>query len=201
MVAFAMLDETAQKEKNRFILRHNGKYACESYNGSVYYGSRNTSNGTVAMGCGDNLKAGDKVSLTLESGKPGLGTNTVGPTLAEITVPATQPPSPSTGVVRGFSYNKTSGRIEVKLDEAAQKGQNRYVVKQDDKNYICESYKGTVYYSYKSISNGVVTMTCPITPVVGSTYSISAEANMPGYDPNTNGAVLASFVATSDMIK
>jgi len=198
---FAMLDETAQKEKKRFILRHNGKYACESYNGSVYYGSRNASNGTVTMGCGDNLKAGDKVSLTLESGKPGLGTNTGGPTLAEITVSATQLPSSSTDVVKGFSYNKTSGRIEAKLDEAAQKGQNRYVVKQDGKNYICESYKGTLYYSYKSISNGVVTMTCPITPVVGSTYSISAEADMPGYNPNTNGPVLASFVATSDMIK
>lgn len=197
--AYTMIDATAQKQANRYIMKYNGHYMCESYKGSVYYGSKSSSNGITTMGCSKNLGVGDKLTVSLESGSPGLSINTGGPILAELIISEDQLPSTSTEPVKGFAYNKANGRLEAKLEESAQKSTNRYVVKKDGKNYICESYKGSVYYSNKSTKNGVVTMGCPVQLEVGSSYSLSAESDMPGYSPNTNGPVLSSFVATADM--
>ncbi|WP_217968179.1 glycoside hydrolase family 18 protein [Citrobacter rodentium] len=196
---YTMIEATAQKKSNRYIVKFNGKYLCESYKGDVLYGTKSSSNGITTMGCSTNFVLGDKLTVSLESGSPGLSINTGGPILGELVVSEEHLPSASTEPVKGFAYNKANSRLEAKLEENAQKGENRYVVKKDGKNYICESYKGSVYYSYKSTKNGVVTMSCPIKLEVGSTYSLSAESNMPGYNPNTKGPVLSSFVATADM--
>lgn len=78
--------KTIQEGNNRYVIRKNGTYLAESYSGKAYYSSltkKETENELTIKG---NVKAGDKITIELASGKPGSSTKNVLGNILELTI-------------------------------------------------------------------------------------------------------------------
>ncbi|EKN4180469.1 glycosyl hydrolase family 18 protein [Yersinia enterocolitica] len=149
-----ILPEGEFKAQKRYMVKVNGSYVFETYEGKSYYSSNSVKNGVVTVAFNKALNEGDVVSLYLVEGKPGQSYSNS--TLkSETTVLARQDVSnPADNAVK--SITNSGNTIKVTLDDNLFKEQNRYIVRVNGK-YAMETHMGKAYYS--SISKNADTVT------------------------------------------
>ncbi|EKN4180470.1 glycoside hydrolase family 18 protein [Yersinia enterocolitica] len=177
------LSEDEFKAQKRYIVKVNGSYVFETYEGKSYYSSNSVKNGVVTVAFNKALNEGDVVSLYLVEGKPGQSYSNS--TLkSETTIQAKQYVSnPADNAVK--SITNSGNTIKVTLDDNLFKEQNRYIVKVNGK-YAMETHMGKAYYSSISKSADTVTIQRTWAVAKGDVITVVRAAGTPGLASDTH---------------
>ncbi|MFM2587644.1 chitinase [Vibrio sp. TBV020] len=143
------------KGENRVMFRIDGKYIGETYSGRSYYGNTRINDGVAKFRRGGiALKVGQRLTIGVYSGKPGLGSKLL-EELYSYEVKASD-------LELNVSLNEVSAEIHsntlhVTMPEELFDSETRIIVRRNGK-YAFETYNGSAYYSARTRKNGYVTV-------------------------------------------
>lgn len=173
------LPEAEFKAKKRYIVKINGSYAFETYEGKSYYSSNFVHNGIVTVNFNKSPKEGDGISLYLAEGKPGQPYPDASLSLqGEVIVPPNEYVSnPADNAVESILVSDNT--IKVTLAKKYFDENNRYIVRVNGK-YAMETNMGKAYYSSISMDKETVTIQRSWVVTDGDVITVHRTARAPG---------------------